>query len=108
MRDDYCDVMIVLDESGSMEPLQRDTIGGVNRFLKDQYALPGKCVLSLLKFNHEDRPVFTGRPIAEVPDLTSRRINRTGTRRCSTHSGARSRKQVRASGRCPKPTGPAR
>jgi hypothetical protein len=71
MRDDYCDVTIVLDESGSMEPLQKDTIGGVNRFLKDQRALPGKCTLSLLKFSHVDRPVFTGRPIAEAPDLTA-------------------------------------
>lgn len=71
MRDDYCDVTIVLDESGSMEPLQQDTIGGVNRFLKEQRALPGKCTISLLKFNHEDRPVFTGRPIAEAPDLTT-------------------------------------
>jgi hypothetical protein len=70
MRDDYCDVMIVLDESGSMEPLQQDTIGGVNRFLKEQRALPGKCTISLLKFNHGDQPVFTGRPIAEAPDLT--------------------------------------
>jgi hypothetical protein len=70
MRDDYCDVTIVLDESGSMEPLQQDTIGGVNQFLKEQRALPGQCTLSLLKFNHEDRPVFTGRPIAEAPDLT--------------------------------------
>lgn len=70
MRDDYCDVTIVLDESGSMEPLQQDTIGGVNQFIKDQRALPGQCTLSLFKFNHEDRPVFTGRPIAEVPHLT--------------------------------------
>jgi hypothetical protein len=70
MRDDYCDVTIVLDESGSMAPLQQDTIRGVNQVLKDQRALPGKCTLSLLKFNHVDRPVFTGRPVEEAPDLT--------------------------------------
>lgn len=78
MRNDYCDVTIVLDESGSMEPLQHDTIGGVNQFLKEQRALPGKCTLSLLKFNHEDRPVFTGRPIAEAPDLTVETYQPTG------------------------------
>jgi hypothetical protein len=78
MRNDYCDVTIVLDESGSMEPFQQDTIGGVNRFLKEQRELPGKCTLSLMKFNHEDRPVFTGRPIAEAPDLTAETYQPTG------------------------------
>ncbi len=57
MRQDYCDITLVLDESGSMEPLQKDTIGG-------------KCVCSIMKFNHEDHPVFTARPVQEAPDLT--------------------------------------
>jgi len=70
MRQDYCDITLVLDESGSMEPLQKDTIGGVNAFLADQRKQPGKCVCSIMKFNHEDHPVFTGRPVQEAPDLT--------------------------------------
>ena len=71
MRQDYCDITLVLDESGSMEPLENDTIGGVNKFLSDQRKQPGKCVCSIMKFNHEDHPVFTGRPIQEAPDLTT-------------------------------------
>lgn len=78
MRDDFCDITIVLDESGSMDVVRDDTIGGVNGFLKAQRALPGKCTLSLMKFNHEDRPVFTGRPIAEAPDLTHATYAPTG------------------------------
>jgi len=98
MRNEYCDVTIVLDESGSMEPLQQDTIGGVNQFIKDQRALPGQCTLSLLKFNHEDRPVFTGRPIAEVSLLTPETYQPNGNTalldalgRAITEAGARLR-----------------
>src|SRR5262245_7303109 len=69
MREDYCDITLVLDESGSMEPLQQDTIGGVNHFLEEQRKQPGKCVVTVMKFADNPRPVYVGRPVSEAPNL---------------------------------------
>ena len=35
MRDDFTDITIVLDRSGSMAAVADDTIGGFNQFLLD-------------------------------------------------------------------------
>lgn len=71
MNSDKCDITLVLDESGSMGPLQLDTIGGVNRFLADQRKLPGSCHVSVVKFNDTSKPVYLARDIKDAPDLTT-------------------------------------
>ena len=70
MNNDYCDITLILDKSGSMGPLQKDTIGGVNRFLSDQRRLPGKCLISIVQFDTTYTSVYLGRPIADASDLT--------------------------------------
>lgn len=62
-------VVMVLDESGSMGPLRGDLIGGVNRFLAEQRAQPGKCRLTLAKFA-PFAVLHDAVKIADVPDLT--------------------------------------
>lgn len=62
-------IVLVLDESGSMQPLRDDLIGGVNQFVADQRAQPGKCRLTLVKFAPYTL-VHNAVKIAEVPDLT--------------------------------------
>ena len=47
MRDNFSDITIVLDRSGSMEAVADDTIGGFNRFLLDQKQAPGDGVLTI-------------------------------------------------------------
>jgi uncharacterized protein YegL len=78
MRQDYCDIILVLDESGSMAPLQMDTIGGINKFLQTQREQPGKCVITIMKFADMPRPVYTGRPIAKTEDLNVTNYNPDG------------------------------
>jgi hypothetical protein len=86
----------VLDRSGSMQDTASDTIGGYNKFLADQKALPGDCQMSLAQFDHEYEVRYEGKLLKDVPDLTSqtyvprgqtalldavgRTINRTGER----------------------------
>lgn len=36
MRDNLTDITVVLDRSGSMESVERDTVGGFNKFVEDQ------------------------------------------------------------------------
>jgi hypothetical protein len=50
MDDTYTHVSFVLDNSGSMAPVSKDTIEAFNKFLTDQKALPGKMTFSLYGF----------------------------------------------------------
>lgn len=69
MQHDYMDITIVLDRSGSMAAIADDTRGGFNQFVAEQRAVPGKCLLTLVRFDHEFETVFASKPIAEVPTL---------------------------------------
>lgn len=96
MRDDLTEIIMVVDQSGSMEPLRTDAIGGFNAFLADQKKQPGHANLTLVLFNTEYRVVVDGQPIQDVPplnidtyvpggmtallDAMGKAINQTGTR----------------------------
>ena len=71
MRDDFSDITIVLDRSGSMAAVADDTIGGFNQFLLDQKRAPGDGVLTLVQFDNEYEFVHTAKPLSEVPPLDS-------------------------------------
>ena len=62
-------IAVILDESGSMGASRNDVIGGFNRFLDDQRALPDSCRLSLTKFNTTSGLSFPPTPLALVPPL---------------------------------------
>ncbi len=70
--DDVVHVQIVLDRSGSMNPIAAATIDALNGFLAKQRAHPGILRLSLVDFDSREpfRIVIEGVPIAEVMDLT--------------------------------------
>lgn len=72
MRPDYTHVAVILDRSGSMESIRDDTIGGFNRFLRDQQAAPGTATLTLVQFDTQDpyESIHDFLPIGEVPALT--------------------------------------
>lgn len=65
-------IVLVLDASGSMGPLQKDTIGSVNQFVKAQEAVPGECDFTLIQFS-TGAPIvtFNAVPIGNVTPLTT-------------------------------------
>lgn len=65
-------VTFVLDETGSMESIKDDTIGGFNAYLDTLKEEKGAVKFTLLKFdsNRVDK-VCVDTPIAEVPRLTN-------------------------------------
>ena len=69
---DCTEIVFVLDESGSMDTIRTDVIGGFNSFVADQKALPGEAYLTLVKFSSYGnmQTVFEHVSIAEVKDLT--------------------------------------
>lgn len=69
MRDDYTDLTVILDRSGSMQGIAADMCGGFDQLIKDQRKLPGKCLVSLRQFDHEQETVYVGKSVHEVPPL---------------------------------------
>lgn len=78
MKKGLTEIAFVLDESGSMEPVTKDTIGGFNQFIKDQKKMPGEAKFTLVKFSSSwnDKDAFTivydGANLADVKKLNSK------------------------------------
>ncbi len=69
MNNDYTDITVVLDRSGSMSATRFDAEGGFNTFVTEQAKLAGKCALSLYQFDDHYNIVYEGKLIKEVPKL---------------------------------------
>lgn len=50
-------VLLIVDRSGSMASIRKDTEGGIQSFLEDQRQLPQRTTVGLVEFDHEARPV---------------------------------------------------
>ena len=50
MKTDYTHIAVVLDSSGSMQSIKKDTIGGFNGFLEAQKEAPGEATFTLIEF----------------------------------------------------------
>lgn len=70
MKQNYTDIIMVLDRSGSMKSVQKDTIGGVNKFIEEQQKVPGEATFSLFQFDHDFDHVIKASPIANAKALT--------------------------------------
>lgn len=69
MNNDYTDISVVQDKSGSMAGLRDDTIGGFNTFLKEQQAVKGKCTMTLCQFDTSFNFIYRGEDIQKVKPL---------------------------------------
>jgi uncharacterized protein YegL len=77
MKTGLCEIVVVLDRSGSMEPIRKDMEGGFDTFIAEQRKVPGECRVSLYQFDIVYEAVYEGRPIADVPPCSL--IPRGGT-----------------------------
>ena len=64
------ELLCIIDESGSMQSMVKEVIGGFNAFLKDQKAVPGEAKITLVKFDHEYMPQYEGVNLDMARDLT--------------------------------------
>lgn len=72
MKEDFTAIAVIMDASGSMATLTKDTIGSFNQFLAEQQALPGEAAFSLCTFNTDYRLVHDFVPLANVSQLTEK------------------------------------
>ncbi|HNW87468.1 MAG TPA: VWA domain-containing protein [Candidatus Limiplasma sp.] len=72
MKQDITDLVFILDCSGSMYGLVRDTVGGFNSMLAKQKALEGDARVTTVLFNNECTVLHDRVPIQEVLNLTEK------------------------------------
>jgi len=63
MNEKLTEVVFILDESGSMNGLKDDTIGGFNSTLEKQREEDGACLVSLVTFNNMSKVILDRVPI---------------------------------------------
>ena len=66
------EIVFILDRSGSMAGLEKDTIGGFNGMLEKQKLEPGKAVVSTVLFDHQSEVIHDRVPLEQVPKLTEK------------------------------------
>lgn len=69
MKKNSAIVVLVVDESGSMEGLRSDTIGSMNSFIAEQAKQAGECDVRVVAFNTTHRVIRTG-PIKTIGSFT--------------------------------------
>ena len=66
------ELVFILDRSGSMAGLEKDTIGGFNAMLEKQRKEPGDAVVSTVLVDTRVEVIHDRVALADVPDLTDR------------------------------------
>ena len=71
-KENFTSINVIVDESGSMGHLVKDTVGGFNKFLSDQKDVPGDAVFTLCLFSTKHNLPFDFVKLAHVPALTDK------------------------------------
>ena len=72
MKKGLTELVFILDRSGSMSGLERDTIGGFNAMLEKQKHAEGEAYVSTVLFDHETLVIHDRADIRHVAPLTEK------------------------------------
>ncbi len=72
MKKNLTELVFILDKSGSMSGLEKDTIGGYNAMLQKQKAVEGDCVITTVLFDHRYELLHDRIDIRAVRPITER------------------------------------
>ncbi len=64
------ELVFILDRSGSMSGLEKDTIGGFNAMIEKQRKEPGSTLVSTVLFDNKSETIHDRLPLDKVPHLT--------------------------------------
>ncbi|MGN0745574.1 MAG: hypothetical protein ACI4ML_02735 [Aristaeellaceae bacterium] len=78
MRNDLTELVFILDRSGSMHGLEKDTIGGFNSVLERNRAQPGDANVTTILFSHHLTLLHDRQPIRSVAPITERDYSTAG------------------------------
>ena len=72
MKKNLTEIVFILDRSGSMSGLEKDTIGGYNSMLTRQRQEKGEAFVSTVLFDNESVVIHDRVPVERVEDITER------------------------------------
>ena len=72
MKKNLTELVFILDKSGSMSGLEKDTVGGFNSMLKKQKESGGEVLVTTVLFNHETETVHDRLKAENVGALTEK------------------------------------
>ena len=64
------DIVFIIDRSGSMSGLEKDTIGGYNSFIQKQKQEDGEALVSCVLFSNNSEVIHDRIPLDKVPPMT--------------------------------------
>ena len=72
MKNKSTELVFIIDKSGSMSGLEKDTIGGFNSMIEQQKMGEGECFVTTVLFNGEYFLLHDRIPVENVPRMTER------------------------------------
>lgn len=70
MKKNLTELVFILDRSGSMSGLERDTIGGFNAMIEKQKKQDGECIVSTVLFDDESRVIHDRVSLDNIKPMT--------------------------------------
>ncbi len=70
MRKNLTEMVFILDRSGSMQGLEKDTIGGFNGMIEKQKKVEGEGLISTVLFDHESVVLYDRVNIRDIRPMT--------------------------------------
>lgn len=78
MKYETSELVFILDCSGSMSGLEKDTIGGFNSLIQKQSKEKGKCYVSCVLFDDVQEVIYDRVPLNEVKKMTQKQYYARG------------------------------
>ena len=78
MKENLTEIVFILDQSGSMQPLTDDTIGGFNSYVEEQKKEPGEAYLTTVLFDDTYTILHDHINLKDVPSLTDHEYHPMG------------------------------
>jgi hypothetical protein len=63
MKKNLCEIVCIIDRSGSMGSIKEDAIGGFNSFIDEQKKVPGEATVTLVQFDDEYELLYENKNI---------------------------------------------
>ncbi len=70
MKNQLTELVFILDKSGSMSGLEKDTIGGFNSMVKKQMSAEGECIITTVLFDNHYELLHDRIPLQAVSSIT--------------------------------------
>lgn len=70
MKKNLTEIVFILDRSGSMAGLEKDTIGGFNSLIRKQRREDGEALISTVLFDNDSEVIHDRVPLDRIPEMT--------------------------------------